>query len=582
MSASPDEGVRAEQLRLVLEGVAQSVAIGFLVATIMLAVLWPLASHLVLLGWYGAFAAERTTVAVFATRALRASRDAARDRRTYGILFLSKVVEGSILGALLPIGLSLGVPPVSILLMSLMGAACGNGVSLLAPRRHLYLALAVPIAVLAFVTLWPMGGVAYRALAVCSALYVIGQYGQVVLASRRVRESIELRFENVLLIDQLRAETATARLARRDAEHANAAKSSFLAAAGHDLRQPVHALGLFLQALSQTRLEDRQRQILRNAQAANVASTDMLNTLLDFSRLEAGVVAPQPTAFALQPLLDKLENDLAPLADAKRLIYRSPPTSVAIISDPALLELVLRNLVLNAINYTDRGGLVIACRRRGPSLSIEVHDTGIGIPEDQREEIFREFHQLGNPERDRRKGLGLGLAIARRLAITLDHPFSLSSTEGRGSVFRILIPRAVDTTSVVDPPRHIPALNGLAGAHILVIDDDVIVREAMVQLLSDWNCRCRAVASPDAATFVPPGEPVPDALICDYRLREGLKGTDAIAALRRHWGRPIPAILVTGDTGPDRLREALESGVLVLHKPASPDRLYQELSTLIA
>ena len=589
MTVSAEEGVRAEQLRLVLEGVAQSVAVGFLVSTLMLAVLWPLASHVVMLGWYAAFLAERISAAVIAYRALRAPRDIARDRRLYRFLFLSKIVEGFILGALLWIGLPLEVPAVSVLLMSLMGATCGNGVSLLAPRRHLYLALAVPIATLAVVSLWSLGGMAYHALAICSMLYVAGQYGQVVLASRRVRESIELRFENTLLVDQLRAETATARLARSDAEHANAAKSRFLAAASHDLRQPVHALGLFLQALSQTDLEERQRQILRNAQAASVASTDMLNTLLDFSRLEAGVVAPQRRAFALQPLRDKLENDLGPLADAKGLIYRSPPTDVAVVSDPALLELVLRNLILNAIRYTARGGLLVSCRRRGHGLSIEVYDTGIGISAEQREEIFREFHQLGNPERDRGKGLGLGLAIARRLAIALDHPLSLSSTQGRGSVFRILVPRvlgpeaieATDATSGADPSLDIRTVRGLAGARILIVEDDAIVREAMVQLLSSWQCLSRAVATPGDAATLTPEEPAPDVLICDYRLREGMTGTEAIAMLRRHWGRPVPAIIITGDTAPARIREALESGVPVLHKPVAPDRLCRELLTLV-
>ncbi len=282
-----------------------------------------------------------------------------------------------------------------------------------APRRHLYLALVVPVALLAAGTLWSLGGAPYRALAICALLFVAGQYGQVVLASRRVRESIELRFENTALVERLRGETAAAHRARLDAEHANTAKSQFLAAASHDLRQPVHALGLFLQALSQTDLGDPQRRILQNAQAANVASTDMLNTLLDFSRLEAGVVTPRPGAFELQPLLDRIENDLAHLADAKSLIYRTLQTDLAVVSDAALLELVLRNLVLNAIRYTDRGGLLIGCRRRGDDVSIEVYDTGIGIPAAKQDDIFREFYQLGNPERDRHKGLGLGLAIAR-------------------------------------------------------------------------------------------------------------------------------------------------------------------------
>ncbi|MDP4025591.1 hybrid sensor histidine kinase/response regulator [Methylobacterium sp. NEAU 140] len=583
MTGARDDRVHAEQLRLVLEGVAQSVAVGFLVATLMLVVLWTLVPHAVLVGWYAAFLVERISAAVFAYRARRGASHPAHDRRVERILFLSKVVEGSILGSLLWIALPLRVPEVSILTLSLMGAACSNGVSLLAPRRHLYLALVVPIAILAVTALWSLGGMPYHALALCSILFVVGQYGQVVLASRRVREAITLRFENTALIERLRAETGAAHRARQDAERANAAKSQFLAAASHDLRQPIHALGLFLQALSQTDLASGQRGIVQSAQAATLASTDMLDTLLDFSRLEAGVVTPRPAAFELQPLLDKIENDLAHLADAKQLIYRVRPTDLAILSDAALLEPVLRNLVLNAIRYTDRGGLLIGCRRRGTGVSIEVYDTGIGIPDDQREEIFREFHQLGNPERDRRKGLGLGLAIARGLATALDHPLSLASREGRGSVFRIRVPRAitVEPKADADHPSDRPASGALAGARILIVDDDAIVRGAMVALLSGWGCRCRAFEMPGEAIARLPDEPAPDALICDYRLRGSLTGADAIAMLRRHWGRPVPAILITGDTAPARLREALDSGVPLIHKPVPPDTLHQALLTLI-
>jgi signal transduction histidine kinase len=582
--AERDDEVRAEQLRLVMGGIAQSVGTGIAVSTLMVAVLWPLASHPLLLGWYAVFLAERIPAAIFSYRALQTPRDPARDRLIERILFGSKVLEGCIYGSLLRIGLPLEVPAVSILLISLMGALCGNGVSLLAPRRHLYLALAIPIGTFTAANTWAMGGFDYHVLAVFSILYVAGQYGQVVLVSNRVRESIELRFENTALVEQLRAETAAAHRARRDAERANAAKSQFLAAASHDLRQPIHALGLFLQALSQTGLMSHQRLILQNAQAANVASTDMLNTLLDFSRLEAGVVTPRPTAFELQPLLDKIENDLAHLADAEGLAYRSRPSGLAIVSDAVLLELVLRNFVLNAIRYTDRGGLFIGCRRRGTGVLIEVYDTGIGIPDDQREEIFREFHQLGNPERDRREGLGLGLAIARGLATSLNHPLSLASREGRGSVFRILVPEATgarEPKTDGDRRSGLPASGELVDARILIVDDDAIVRGAMVALLSSWGCRCWAFEMPAEAVSRLQDEPVPDALICDYRLRGSLTGAEAIAMLRRHWGRPIPAILITGDTAPERMREALDSGVPLIHKPVRPDILHDALLTLI-
>lgn len=585
MSPSQEERIAAEQLRLVLDGVTQSVAVGFLVSTLMLAVLWTLVPHAVLLSWYGAFLVERFGAAAYARRVRAAIGEPDRARRVERVIFLSKIVEGAILGSLIWIALPLQVPAVSILTMSLLGATCSNGVSLLAPRRHLYLALVVPVAVLAAGTLWSLGGAPYRALAICSILFVVGQYGQVVLASRRVRESIELRFENAALVEQLRAETAAAHRARRDAEHANTAKSQFLAAASHDLRQPVHAQGLFLQALSQTDLAAPQRRILQNAQTANVASTDMLNTLLDFSRLEAGVITPRPHAFELQPLLDKIENELAPLADAKRLIYRTPQTDLAIVSDPALLELVLRNLVLNAIRYTERGGVLIGCRRRRAGVSIEVYDTGIGIPVDKREDIFREFYQLGNPERDRHKGLGLGLAIARGIAASLDHPLSLSSKVGSGSVFRILVPRTLDAgrDARLDdaPAAAIAESGGLVGARILIVDDDAIVRDAMVALLSGWGCLCWAFEDPTDVTERPPQGPPPDALICDYRLRRGQTGAEAIATLRQHWGRPIPAILITGDTAPVRMREALDSGVPLIHKPVRPDLLQKALAALI-
>ncbi|MGU3544019.1 ATP-binding response regulator [Methylobacterium sp. A52T] len=585
MSPSQEERIAAEQLRLVLDGVTQSVAVGFLVSTLMLAVLWSLVPHAVLLSWYGAFLVERFGAAAYARRVRAAIGEPDRARRVERVIFLSKIVEGAILGSLIWIALPLQVPAVSILTMSLLGATCSNGVSLLAPRRHLYLALVVPVAVLAAGTLWSLGGAPYRALAICSILFVVGQYGQVVLASRRVRESIELRFENAALVEQLRAETAAAHRARRDAEHANTAKSQFLAAASHDLRQPVHAQGLFLQALSQTDLAAPQRRILQNAQTANVASTDMLNTLLDFSRLEAGVITPRPRAFELQPLLDKIENDLAPLADAKRLIYRTPQTDLAIVSDAALLELVLRNLVLNAIRYTERGGVLIGCRRRRAGVSIEVYDTGIGIPADKREDIFREFYQLGNPERDRHKGLGLGLAIARGIAASLDHPLSLSSKVGSGSVFRILVPRTLDAgrdAGLDDAPAAgIAESGGLVGARILIVDDDAIVRDAMVALLSGWGCLCWAFEDPTDVTELPSQGPPPDALICDYRLRGGQTGAEAIATLRQHWGMPIPAILITGDTAPVRMREALDSGVPLIHKPVRPDLLQKALAALI-
>jgi signal transduction histidine kinase len=231
--------------------------------------------------------------------------------------------------------------------------------------------------------------------------------------------------------------------AKQWSEDANRAKSRFLAAVSHDLRQPIFAQGLFLSTLARTELTPYQREILDNADAVAKSSVAMLNTLLDFSRIEAGVVTPRLQAFRLQPLLNKIEREFSVQADAKGITYRSRETPLLVRSDPVLVESILRNLVSNAIRYTERGGLLVACRKRNGQALLEVWDTGIGIAPENQMLIFREFLQLANSEQDRQKGLGLGLAIVDGLARTLGHELSLVSRLRRGSVFRLSLPLAV-------------------------------------------------------------------------------------------------------------------------------------------
>ncbi|MDB5870355.1 MAG: integral rane sensor hybrid histidine kinase, partial [Polaromonas sp.] len=403
--------------------------------------------------------------------------------------------------------------------------------------------------------------------------------GQAINIARTARTSIDLRFENIELMDQLRHKTDIAEAARHEAEEANAAKSKFLAAASHDLRQPIHAQGLFLEVLGQTPLTAHQREVLGCARSASLASSEMLNTLLDFSRIDAGVVKPHIQPFALQTLFHKIENDLAPLADAKGMVYRSRETQVAIDSDAALVEMILRNLVSNAIRYTERGGVLITCRKRRHLALVEVWDTGIGIAPENQQEIFREFHQLGNPERDRRKGLGLGLAIAEGVAKALGRDLSLSSRLGRGSVFWLALPLS---HAVVMPTELAwkPDPAHLQGMHVLVVDDDETVLLGMAQLLQGWGCRCDTAGSIGEALDLARLH-VPDVVISDYRLREQRTGAQAIAALRELLGKQLSALMITGDTAPERLREALASGVPLLHKPVAPDQLYRALGDLM-
>ncbi|MFY8044304.1 MAG: sensor histidine kinase, partial [Rhodoferax sp.] len=296
--------------------------------------------------------------------------------------------------------------------------------------------------------------------------------------AKGVRRTIAIRFENLHLMARVREEARKASEAHEVANAANFAKTQFLAAASHDLRQPMHALGLFMEVLARGELSVAQRQVLGNARAVADASSAMLNTLLDYSLLEAGAVQPNVRAFHLQPVLHKIESELAAQANAKGLVYRSRETHVAIMSDPTLVEMMLRNLVANAIRYTKQGGVLVASRVRGDLLWLEVWDTGIGIAAEQQAEIFREFHQLDNPERDREHGLGLGLAIVDGMARTLGHALQLESRPGRGSVFRLALPIA-RAAVVVDQPGVEPALVQHLNLHVLVIDDDAAVRSGM-------------------------------------------------------------------------------------------------------
>ncbi|TAJ80267.1 MAG: response regulator [Gallionellaceae bacterium] len=429
----------------------------------------------------------------------------------------------------------------------------------------------------------PMMLPALAALATRQSIFYAGMAGGVAVFTlvgmhvgrrfnRNVLDSLRLRFENLDLIERLREET-------KKAENASLAKSKFLAAASHDLRQPIHALGLFLELIGRGELSATQREMLENARASTGASAEMLNTLLDFSRIEAGVITPQVRPFHLLPLLNKIESELAPLAIEKGLVFRSRETHAAALSDPVLVELILRNLVSNAIRYTERGGVLLACRARGDAVWLEVWDTGIGIPPAQQQEIFRDFHQLGNPERDRTKGLGLGLAIVDGLTRTLKHKLSVKSIPSNGSVFRLALP--VSRAAVIaDEPKTLPGQAGKLHARVLVIDDDEAVRTGMLKLLVDWGCECTAVESiEDALAAARTNRP--DVVISDYRLREQRTGAEAIAALRAECGDQLPALLITGDTAPERLREALASNVPLLHKPVSPDYLYRKMLVIL-
>jgi signal transduction histidine kinase/CheY-like chemotaxis protein len=392
------------------------------------------------------------------------------------------------------------------------------------------------------------------------------------------RKSIQLEFEKHDLILKLEQQSEQLRQAQYAAEDANQAKTRFLAAASHDIRQPIHALGLFLEVLRHSSLSPHQTTMLKNAHSAFNVSTEMLDTLRDFSRLESGIVETKQCAFYLQPLLNKLEAEFAPQAMKKDLVFRMRESDMVIYSDPFLLELILRNLIGNAIRYTEQGGIFVACRKRSDYLSLEIWDTGIGIAVKHQAEIFREFYRLPHTQSDQRRGLGLGLAIAQGFARALEHHISFNSRINRGSVFRILI---ASTDKIQQPallPAQTQAFTPLA-CKILLIDDDESIRAGMQELLRLWKCDCDVVATIDDAFSTAHLSP-PDLIISDYCLNDSVNGFDAIRLLRERVGWVIPAIVLSGDTTPEQFTRARMNNILFLSKPISPSLLHQSVMDL--
>jgi len=305
---------------------------------------------------------------------------------------------------------------------------------------------------------------------------------------------------------------------------------------------------------------------------------------MDISKLDAGAVAPKRAAFPLAPMFERLHREFGPLAAAKGLRFTVVPTRAWVDSDPLLLERILANLASNAVRYTARGGVVIGARRRAGRMLLQVWDSGVGIPARERERIFEEFYQIGNAARHGSQGMGLGLAIIRRLAMLLGHTVRIDSEPGKGSCFGVEVAPAapVNTTTGAQPARATRATT-LTGACIAVVDDESIVVEGMQALFAAWGAQVVGAASGEAMlTALGEIEAYPDLLIADYRLGQDELGTEVVARLRRELGLPIPALVISGDSSATTLERLRCCGVDFLLKPVLPEELKTEAERLLA
>ena len=381
-------------------------------------------------------------------------------------------------------------------------------------------------------------------------------------------ESILLRFDNLELVNRLTQE-------KDAAEKANIAKSKFLAAASHDLRQPLHALSLLTGALAERIQYKEVKGIVDKMRAAVSALENLFNALLDISKLDSGVLQPCVEDFYLQSLFDRMENDYRPEAEQKGLTFEVDDCDGLVIrSDTILLERILRNFVSNAIRYTHAGSVRLTARQRGEQIAISVKDTGMGIPAEKQAVIFDEYVQLDNPERDREKGLGLGLAIVSRISQLLGHELQLISKQGEGSEFIVRVPRGEPANIKQAGATTVPEFGqDLQGLCVLVIDDEKAILEALKVLLIGWSCDVITADTVEAARQQLQARGVePDAILSDYRLRKKVTGIEAIKDIEAMVGREIPSLLITGDMNVGPQAEGIEE-YRVLHKPVQPARL---------
>ena len=579
MSPSPQRVLR-EVLTIGFRSYPRAIGHGILFAILTMALMWDGMAHAFLAGWFLAFLAALALRLAIARRFFRAEP---RDEELASWVRLSAIGVGTtglvwgILGAV-AIGHAPSVPLYAmwtIFLITLFAVLQTQSVGS-HPAAFLSFFAGGMVPVIAASVAFPSEHYVLRLVAEAALITMSLRVGW--SGNRYVRDSVRMRFENVELLRDLTQQKEELARQKDELDRANAAKTRFLAAASHDLRQPMQAIGLLVEALQERGTDPAMRRIVESIRSSVGAMTSLLNEILDISRLDAGTVEPRRAPFPIDRVLDRLRGPYSYAATQKYLSFRVRPSAAIVHTDEVLLYRILANLLDNALRYTHKGGVLVGCRRRAAGISIEVWDTGIGIPGDKHEEIFLEFRQLGNPQRDRDQGLGLGLAIVERTARVLGLRVEVRSRPGRGSVFSIVVPEGDASLAPAIEMRLAEPLDGCA---VLVVDDDREIRSAMKVLLDGWRCRVECAASAaeveDALRrlAVPP-----DFVIADYRLPDNRTGLEVIARIRQAYPG-VDAIVATGDVSPEALRAAQAAGYPVLHKPLRPARLRSLLGAAV-
>jgi len=387
-----------------------------------------------------------------------------------------------------------------------------------------------------------------------------------------IRKSITLDIANTELLGDLR-------IAKDKAEQANLVKSQFLAAVSHDIRQPLHSQGIFLEALSLRLNKKENTDLLNKTIQSNDALNGLFNSLMEISQLDAGTIKTNITHQHIHDLCELVVNENHLIAQQKGIKLELSKNQCVVVTDSMLFSRIFRNLLSNAIKFSDHGSIKISIKADDNSVNVSVTDTGIGIPISEQKHIFNEYYQINNDARDRSKGIGLGLALVSRMCQLLKHDLKLTSTVGEGSCFSLTLPLG-DASKVTAQPEDFNS-GSVDNLKVILIDDDPSVLEAMNIMLLDWNCFPRTFSSLKETECTLEPDYQPDLIISDYRLKEGSNGLEAIQQLQKRWTKTIPAIIISGDTNKQVLEKVHQQDYYLLHKPIKSWQLKKVIRILL-